>query len=395
MLLSVARAALLAALLTSAVAAQGGSNEQGGGIDPAHGAAGTGTWSLRLGFYDRPDDGEGNPFLDQELTVIEPIVVFDYNVSDSFGYNVQFTYDNVSSASIQRLSAFPDQSGASGDYYFGLRTAFRHKQSEDVWVGWHIGAATEYDYQSLGFGGNVAVDSADRNSSWLFSVDGFLDQIDVIRFDGSEEGSDDRLSLAGTVRNQRVLGPRTTGNLGLTVSSQSGFLETAYNAVVLEDPSLPPNGNLANNARGIETTEELPNSRVRTALYGNVRHLLRPGTAVEMGGRLYTDTWGISSVAVEPRVYQSLSENVLLRARYRYYVQTAADDFRDHFLLADPLPAERTQDSELADFNSNTVGAKLIWQTGKGHSWDISFDYVFRSDGLDHLLLAFGWTRSF
>ena len=58
--------------------------------------------ALRLGYFDQPDDGEGNPFLDESLTVIEPVVVLDWDVSRDLGYTLKVAYDNVSSASIDR-----------------------------------------------------------------------------------------------------------------------------------------------------------------------------------------------------------------------------------------------------------------------------------------------------
>ena len=31
---------------------------------------------------DSADSGDGNPFLDEELTVVEPVVLFNYNLTD-------------------------------------------------------------------------------------------------------------------------------------------------------------------------------------------------------------------------------------------------------------------------------------------------------------------------
>jgi hypothetical protein len=355
---------------------------------------GDGSIQVHVGLFDMPDGGEGNPFLDEELTVIEGIVVYDYQLNEKLGLSTLLTYDFISSASIDRLSKFPDQTGASGDYYIGADVGFRYALSDREDLGWHLGGSVEYDYTSIGLGGSYSVEAADRNSSWTYSLEAFIDTIDVIRFDGTEEGTDDRVSLAATISRYAVIDPKTHGELGLTLSSQTGFLETAYNAVVLEDPALPPNPNLANNARGIEITEELPDSRTRAALFGQVRRSLGPQQSLELGGRLYTDSWGIDSLTLEPRYYRSLAPPWLLRLRYRFYLQTAADDFEETFLQAAGTPDERTQDSDLGDFESNTFGVKLDW-SGKSSTWSTSLDYVLRSNGLDQLLFAIGWSRSF
>lgn len=362
---------------------------------PAEPEPGDSSVQVHLGLFDMPDDGAGNPFLDEELTVIEGIVIYDYQLNERLGVSTQLSYDFISSASIDRLSKFPDQSGASGDYYAGADVGFRFALSDREDLSWHLGGSVEYDYVSIGAGGSYSIEAPDRNSSWTYSLETFFDSIDVIRYDGTEEGSDSRTSLAATISHYRILNPKTHGELGLTVSNQSGFLETAYNAVVLEDPTLPPNPNLANNARGTEITEELPDSRTRGAVFGKLRRFLSPGQSVELGGRLYADDWGITSIAIEPRYYRSLTDDLLLRLRYRYYTQTEADDYGDSFQLSAGAPSERTQDSDLGDFDSNTFGARLDWATGRSSSWSLAADYVLRSDGLDQLLIGLGWSKSF
>ncbi len=395
------------ALLALAVAAARGARAQGeeptapGAPKSASnwGDPGTKRFSAQLGFYHHADDLAGNPFLDEELTVIEPVLVWDSNVSENFGHSVTFSYDLVSSASIERLSEFPEQSGASGDYYFGLDYAARHRRGEGEWIGWLLGASVEYDYQSLHFGANYSKESDDKNATNSFALTGYFDAIDIIRFDGAQqEGTDNRFSLAGTYNLFQVLTPTWASDLSATLALQSGFLETAYNAVVLEDPSFPANPNLANTAQGIEFTEELPDTRVRAALQYKVRHYLSPGRAVEMGARVYGDDWGIMSLALEPNYYLPLlADRVSVRLRYRYYTQTEADDFEEHFLgtTIGDLPEFRTQDAELAAFDSHGVGARFDFAPRGKHKWYFDLNYSLRSDDLDGYFGAIGYSISF
>lgn len=363
------------------------------------GDPGTSRLSTQLGFYHHDDDLAGNPFLDETLTVIEPIVIWDSNVTKDFGYSLTFSYDNVSSASIDRLSQFPEQSGASGDYYFGLDYASRHRRSEGEWLGWQIGASVEYDYTSLHFGTNYSHENADQSVTNSFALTGYYDTIDIIRFDGTQsEGTDTRLSLAGTYSLYQVLTPTWASDLSATLSVQSGFLETAYNAVVLEDASFAPNPLLDNMAQGIEFTEELPDTRIRAALQYKARHYLSPGRAVEMGTRLYGDDWGIYSLAVEPRYYLPLvADRLNLRLRYRFYTQTEADDFQEHFLgtVAGDLPEFRTQDAELASFISHAMGTRFDLTPRGQHKWYLDLNYVLRSDDLDGYFGAVGYSVDF
>ncbi len=354
-------------------------------------AVGAQSITTRLGFYHSPDDGDGNPFLDEELTVIEPVILYQRNVNEKLSLSAQLSYDLVSSASIDRLSKFPEQSGASGDYYIGLDLGANVKLSDFARYGIHGGFSVEYDYTSFNLGGSYSWDSEDKNSTYTTTLDTFFDSIDIIRFNGLQnEGSDERISVAAGFNWYQAFSPTTHGELGTTISFQSGFLETAYNAVVIEDPTLPPNPNLDNMARGREITEELPDSRVRAALHGRVRRFLRPGRAVELGGRVYGDSWGIVAFSLEPRLYQDLVPGKLrLQAGYRFYIQSAADDYRSSFLAE---MRHRTQDSDLGDFMSHSIHGKLTWYRTKRQTWDLGLEYVLRDDGLDRILIGFGWS---
>ncbi|MDA0322102.1 MAG: DUF3570 domain-containing protein [Verrucomicrobia bacterium] len=349
----------------------------------AEGDTGHGSVEFGLGFYVNADDGDGNPFLDEELTVVEPVVIFDYNVSDETELFGKLTYDYVSSASIDRLNKFPEQSGASGDYYFGIDLGLRRELDPVTTIGGFGSLSVEYDYVSVGVGGDYSKVLPHLSASYKWSANAFFDTIDVIRFDGKEEGSDNRSTLSTTLEWYQMIDPLTHAEFGSSLSIQNGFLESAFNAVVIEDTGVP-NANLVGSAPGREVTEVLPDSRVRGAVFGRVRRSLDPLNAVEMGGRLYADSWGITSIALEPRWYRWLVQDAwLARLRYRLYVQTEADAYSE-FLTT--VPSERTQDSDLADFNAHTLGGLLRWTPDDATAWEFGVDYVLRSDGINQML---------
>ena len=373
----------------------------GAGVAPVEGfgEVGTGHVGFRLGFYDNGDSGDGNPFLDESLTVIEPVAFFDYNVSRKTNVWGKFSYDNVSSASIDRLSNFPDQSGASGDYYFGLEGGATWALDADTRIGAFLHGSAEYDYRSFGIGGSYARDYDDDSTTLKWTGSLFFDNLDVIRFNGVEEGSDNRTSLNLGGSWYQVLSARTHAETGIGLTLQNGFLSTPYNAVVVEDPSLPPNSNLVGNARGLEGTEVLPDTRARLTLYGRVRHLWTDNLAAELGGRLYGDDWGVSSVTLEPAaIFWIVPEVFRARVGYRFYTQTAADSYQARYPGTDPamdLPEFRTQDADLGAFSSHALGLRFDWFTSPTTRWDLTFDYQSRDDGLDYFFGSIGWTTNF
>ncbi len=361
-------------------------NDYGAPVTSAKEKEGLQSIALRLGLYTKDDSGDGtsagNPFLDEDLTVIQPSMVLDWGLSDISALTITTSIDWVSSASIERLgdrTTFPgtQQSGASGDYYVGVDVAYRRQINSKMRGSGHIGFGKEYDYLSIGTGGDLAWEGADGNSTYSASLNGYFDSIDLIRFNGIETGSDSRTSLASTFKWNRVLDGASSMQLGATVSNQSGFLATPYNSVFIGGTT--------------EVSEVLPDSRMRFSLYGSYRHWVMEGGAAEFASRIYTDDWGITGLSFEPRWYQQVGENLLMRFRYRYYDQSAADYFGT-FSVADTY---MTQDSDLGDFNSHTIGCRLIGYRNGLQGWDAGLDFVMRSDDLDHIIASFGYLWTF
>lgn len=358
------------------------------------GEAGTGSVAFRLSYYHNDDAvGEGNPFLDERLTVIEPVLYFDYNVTERTQVWGRLCYDNVSSASIARLSKFPNASGASGDEYKGLELGLQRQWSSDTRVGGFVSGSAEFDYTSHGVGGFWQRQFDEGNASLKGSLNAFFDRVDIIRFDHARAGKDDRLSLTAQAIWYQIVDPSTHGELGLSLTHQEGFLETPYNAVVIENPADPPNPDLHNNARGTEVTEELPSSRLRAALFGRIRTAAGDGLALELGGRLYRDDWGINGLTLEPHALFWLFDDVVRAdASYRFYVQSEADAYRASFTT---LERFRTQDSDLGSFDAHTLGLQLTWYTLPSVTVDIGVQYTIRSDDLDFIFLTTGFSSRF
>jgi len=356
---------------------------------------GKGTLTFQLGFYNHSDaPGDGNPFLDEELTVIEPVLILDHDVSENFGYSVELSYDFVSSASIGRLDAFPDQTGASRDNYIGGDFSFRHRMDNDAQFTWHVGYSDEYDYDSLGVGASYAWQPRGTDATVSVGLDAYLDDITLISgVDGTENGSDDRLSLTLNANWYQILSPKTHGEFGVSLAQQDGYLGTPYNFVVLEDGATVPNPPLHNGGLGMLVDETLPDSRTRLAVFGRVRSQIETGRAWQLGSRLYADSWDILSASLEPSYYHALSDDWTLELSYRFYAQTAADDFEESFTAPNTEPF-RTQDSDLGSFSSHTVGFAFDWMRNTNSTIYTGINYQLRSDGLDHFYGFIGWSKA-
>ncbi len=333
-------------------------------------------------FYDQKDGG-GNPNLDEEMTVLEPQVLVGKALDEAWTMSLKFQADIISAASVEKGKRFPagTQSGASGDKYLGFDGGAFYAWSDRTSVGGGLTISSEYDYQSLGGYLKWTHDTSSRNDTFLVRLGMYQDSLDLILFDGTERGGDERTSISLGLGWTHIFGPRTLGTLNWDLTSQSGFLSTPYNSVV---------------AAGTEVPEVLPDSRFRNALHARVRHLLLDDLAVEPGLGAYFDDWGATAFNFELMLFwEALPGSVILRPWYRFHSQTEVDDFLSTSAAA--IPAERTQDSDLADFTSHTIGVKLILPVifGGAQEFEIGVDYTMRSDDLDSMSLSAGWQWKF
>ena len=333
-------------------------------------------------FYDQKDKG-GNPNLDEDMTVLEPQILVSKALTDRWTGTLKFQADIISAASVEYGKRFPSgtQTGASGDKYVGGDIGAFYAWSDQTILGAGVSLSSEYDYRSVGGYVKWAHDTASRNDTFVARLGVFSDTLDLILFDGTERGTDDRTSISLGLGWTHILGARTLGTLNWDLTTQSGFLSTPYNSVV---------------AAGTEVPEVLPDSRLRNAVHARVRHMLWEDLAIEPGAGVYFDDWGATAFNLELMAFwEVLPGGAILRPWYRFHSQTEVDDFVP--TSATFIPAERTQDSDLADFTSHTFGLKLILPVlfKNTQEFEIGVDYTMRSDDLDSMSLSAGWQWRF
>ena len=335
-------------------------------------------------FYSQKDGG-GNPHLDEDMTVLEPQILVGQRLSENWTGTLKLQSDIISAASVEKGKRFPPgtQSGASGDKFLGVEAAAFYAWSDQTTVGGGLSLSTEYDYTSSGGFLRWTHDTDSRNDTFVVRLSAFFDTLDLIRFDGTEDGSDTRRSLSLGLGWTHVINPRTLATLNWDLTSQSGFLSTPYNSVV---------------AAGTEVEEVLPNTRFRNSIFGRVRHLVFDDFAVEPGLGFYFDDWGATAFTTELNfAWEVLPGDLIVRTTYRYHNQTAVDDFVAD--TATVIPEIRTQDSDLADFTSHTFGLKFILPhpkfLGDNHEVEFGFDYTMRSDNLDAFSVTLGYQWRF
>ncbi len=335
-------------------------------------------------FYDQSDGG-GNPNLPEDMTVLEPQLLFSKTLSEKWTLGVKLQADIISAASIEKGKRFPagTQSGATGDKYFGVDAGAFYAWADQVTVGGGITGSTEYDYMSMGLYGKVSYDTSSKNDTFSLRISAYHDTLDLILFDGTTDGNDTRDSVSAGFGWTHVFASGTVGTLNWDLTTQSGFLSTPYNSVV---------------AAGTEVREVLPSNRLRNAVHARVRHLLFQDLAVEPGLGGYFDDWGATALNLEFALWwEAIPNLVFVRPTYRYHVQSEVDYFVPTSAAA--IPTYRTQDSDLAAFHSNTFGLKFVFPRflllGEEHELELGFEYTMRSDDLDSFGTTMGYQWKF
>lgn len=345
--------------------------------------------SIHFGFYRQTDGADhlgGNPFINEEETVYEALIILDEKTSERDRVNVRFLGDLVSSASITRdtnpmFQAL--QSHPSGNKHGELGFGWTHDYDTFKLGGQASIGYEASEYVSAGWGLNLAVPLPGGNTQARLKYQGYLDSFRVKLFNGLQPRHDQRLThtLEGGVTH--VLTPKTVADVTVSHTRQSGFLATTWHSVFVG---------------GVEVSEQVPPSRRRDSVTVRVKQSLSDTSAVELGYRFYDDDWDIRSHTYEARYFQyAFGKKLLIEPNYRYYRQTGAFFFDRQFSV--PLNF-MSSDPDLGRFDGRSVGLKgtLIrsqWLTARKADLSLSFDYYRRSDGIDFYWTIFGYTVRF
>ncbi len=167
----------------------------------------------------------------------------------------------------------------------------------------------------------------------------------------------------------------------LTLSAQlvDGFQSNPYRAVWLGRSS---------------AQEHHPDHRVRYAASLGARLWIDAiSGALQATARIYRDTWGIESISGELAIEEVIEGALRLRARGRYYVQSAAAFFSDDYALT-PRGQYFTGDRELSAMSSILVGASIGYTFSSGSNGPVagfmsSFSFLLKGDWLHNDFSAF------
>ena len=324
------------------------------------------------------------------LLVRSPTFQLVKDVARNTIFSLQYTLDRVSIPPYRGISAKPLIDGVTGaskpaadsantGTYVKNRNEFTANLSAARWsmTGYY---SMENDYTGRLVSASVNQDFNQKNSNLAVSLGYGYDTISPIGMNATYT----RSNILGDITFTQTLSPVTLMRIGVDVSRLSGFQHNPYLTVYVA---------------GLPRVERHPTSRLRFAGYAKFNTYFRPARAsVWVDYRLYGDDWGVISHTFGLKFHQTISRRLLMRYRYRFYTQTAADFYRRNYPL---VTSFYTDDYKLEPFNSHLFGFMVSYALEPladmlplfGHSTlDLKYERFFTSNNFTANIYQFGLT---
>ncbi len=330
------------------------------------------------------------------LGVKAPSFQFIRSLGSKASLAVQYTLDRVGIPPLRGISGIPlptdaitgasrpvDDSSSVGTY-FKNRNQFIGQLTLDrfSFTGYY---STEIDYQGRLVGAGYNKDFNMKNTNIAV---GFAYGWDDITPTGQDTAHTRRSYLANIAVTQS-LSPTSIMRIGVDLTLLRGFQTNPYRTV---------------NVDGGYYLENHPLSRTRVAGYVKLnKYFKRANAALWLDYRLYADDWGLISHTAGIKFYQNITQNVLVRYRYRYYTQNSVWFYQKEYPLQG-RPVYYTADYKLKPFQAQLFGFKIVWQAhalnrfiGFAHHTELDFkiERFFTSESFGANIMQTGMTFHF
>jgi Protein of unknown function (DUF3570) len=213
--------------------------------------------------------------------------------------------------------------------------------------------STEPDYVSHGASGGLSHEFADNSSTLALGLSGSRDEVGRA---GDPQFSRGAATLGARLSFTQVLGVNTLLQAIYDLQRGSGYQASPYRFVAIGGDGLCTQDEGAGGSAPLCVPEHNPDQRLRHALAFELRHAFGDDWSGGLSYRFYLDDWGIRSHTASPELSWSPHADTIVSARYRFYVQSAADHYRERY---DAPRTYMTSDKELSPLTSHRIGLEL------------------------------------
>ncbi len=350
-----------------------------------------------LNFYDQ-EGKSGNQIYDnsgnENLTVFEPTLFVEAKIDAETNISANFVFDTWTAASDTALDGNTGASGSGikNQSRIGGQLGYKKGNEQNNWST-RLGVSSEYDYQSLNFGGTLLRSYAEDNFTLAITPQLFLDQAKNFNLRTNETTEfKGRVIYSVDLSASQILTVSDLIQFGYTYIGMNGMMNSIASTVkVLDEPVNPFK----------RQGEKLPSSRQRHAISTKWVHGFSDAIAAHLSYRYYQDSWDITAHTPEIGMRFSLLESdAFLMPTFRYHSQDSARFFKKEFATSE---ANMTSDGDLAKFTSKRYG--LHYSHGGfsvspfGLKSDMEFTgatyYTDRSNDLSYVIVQTGVGLSF
>ncbi|SFS52995.1 Protein of unknown function [Lutibacter maritimus] len=351
-------------------------------------------------------------------------------------------------------SPWVESSGASkSDVWVNGDIGYSHaSENRNSIIGANLSFAKEFDYTSIGVGGNFTKLFNEKNTeiglkaniymdSWqpVYPTeiksykevnknlnDGFFEGVDILDQNGAiinKTGSTvwspfnttlvenkSRNTYSASISFSQILSKKAQISIFLDVVQQNGWLANPMQRVYFGDRANYYIGNASSIANYTspkntdvfqlaDDIERLPDTRFKLPIGARFNYYLNEVVSLRTYYRYYYDDWGITSHTANIELPIKISDTYTLYPTYRYYTQTAADYFAPYEELLSTSEFY-TSDYDLSEFNANQFGfgvsytdiftTRRIWKLGL-KSIDLKYSNYKRNTGLTAGIISAGF----
>jgi hypothetical protein len=275
-------------------------------------------------------------------TVVSPHFRISTTISGT-ALEAAYAEDVVTSASIDvRTTASPAIRDKREELSLGVARTIN-----DISVGVGYTGSREIDYRSQGGSLSLSRDFNEKNTT--VALRGNYTN-NIVSRSGDPGWQAPMREIAGDLVFTQTIDAVTIAQIAATYAHGEGFMASPYRKVLVADGQYY-----------VPETQPGLKDRYAVALMGN--RFFGDGMIGQVNYRLYYDTFGVMSHTADLR-YIFEWRQVVLRLRYRYYIQDAADFYKSRY-SGTAVPTYVTSDREQSPLSSHLGGFKLEWNPAR------------------------------
>ena len=267
---------------------------------------------------------------------------------------------------------------------------------DDYDFSFELGRSEESDYLSRSYAVTTSKRFAEDTLTLSSGISYLDDDVDSDVVGGPYLGILKRRTPEFFLGMQRIIDPKTTLSLNLTYGRPKGYLSDPYkqifkSRIVVLD--IDPDGKKITELRPYRNSENRPNKRKTFVAYlEGARYFENLDATLESTYRYFTDDSDLSGHTLEFQWLQRLSDRLILRPLFRYYIQNPADFYMVSLDGTEIEPVERpngtgphyySSDYRLSKLRATTLGLKFTYFAKDNLSFDLSLDR-YEMKGMDN-----------